>query len=156
MRQCVLSFSMNFLSFKTVLIEHTHTQYVQARCKVGFNFTTVDTPYYIGGMCDPLIDLIDFEKKLPAHIKKSQYKKDKGSARVSAEYFITYEDADLPKQEEEGSFAKFVCRDPYEELLENDIELVKNLIKKTFGVSKNQNDKIEHKIILEDRKLIKA
>jgi len=147
---------MNFLNFKTVLIERTHTQYMQARCKVGFNFTTVDTPYYIGGICDPLIDLIDIEKKLPAHIKKSQYKKDRGSTKVSAEYFISYEDTDLPKQEKEGSFAKFVSRDPYEELLEDDIDLVKNLIKKTYGVSKNQKDKIEHKIILEDRKLIKA
>lgn len=127
-----------------------------ARCKVGFNFTTVDSPYYIGGMYDPLIDLIDIEKKLPAHIKKSQYKKERGSAKISAEYFISYEDTDLPKQEKEGSFAKFVSRDPYEELLEDDIELVKNLIKKTYGVSKNQNDKIEHKIILEDRKLIKV
>lgn len=127
---------------------------MQARCKVGFNFTTVDSPYYIGGMCDPLIDLIDIEKKLPAHIKKSQYKKDRGSTKVSAEYFISYNDSDLPTQE--SSFAKFVGRDPYEELLENDIELVKNLIKKTYGVSKNQNDKIEHKIILEDNKLIKA
>jgi len=144
------------MNFKTVLIERTHTQYMQARCKVGFNFTTVDSPYYIGGMCDPLIDLIDIEKKLPSHIKKSQYKKDKGSTKVSAEYFISYEDADLPAQEKEGSFAKFVGRDPYEELLEDDIELVKNLIKKSYGVSKNQNDKIEHKIILEDRKLIKV
>ena len=127
---------------------------MQARCKVGFNFTTVDSPYYIGGICDPLIDLIDIEKKLPAHIKKSQYKKDRGSTRVSAEYFISYNDSDLPTQE--SSFAKFVGRDPYEELLENDIELVKNLIKKTYGVSKNQNDKIEHKIILEDNTLIKA
>lgn len=127
---------------------------MQARCRVGFNFTTVDSPYYIGGMCDPLIDLIDIEKKLPAHIKKSQYKKDRGSTKVSAEYFISYNDSDLPTQE--SSFAKFVGRDPYEELLENDIELVKNLIKKTYGVSKNQNDKIEHKIILEDNKLIKA
>ena len=129
---------------------------MQATCKVGFNFTTVDLPYYIGGICDPLIDLIDIEKKLPAHIKKSQYKKDKGSTKVFAEYFISYEDTDLPKQEKEGSFAKFVGRDPHEELLESDIDLVKDLIKKTYGVSKNQNDKIEHKIILEDRKLIKA
>ena len=127
---------------------------MQARCKVGFNFTTVDSPYYIGGICDPLIDLIDIEKKLPAHIKKSQYKKNRGSTKVSAEYLISYDDSDLPTQD--SSFAKFVGRDPYEELLENDIELVKNLIKKTYGVSKNQNDKIEHKIILEDNKLIKA
>ena len=127
---------------------------MQARCKVGFKFTTVDSPYYIGGMCDPLIDLIDIEKKLPAHIKKSQYKKVRGSAEVSAEYFISYDDSDLPMQE--SSFAKFIGRDPYEELLENNIELVKNLIKKTYGVSKNQNDKIKHKIMLEDKKLIKA
>ena len=127
---------------------------MQTRCKVGFKFTTVDSPYYIGGMCDPLIDLIDIEKKLPDHIKKSHYKKDRGSTKVSAEYFISYDDSDLPTQE--SSFAKFVGRDPYEELLENDIELVKNLIKKTYGVSKNQNDKIEHKIILEDNTLIKA
>ncbi|HSB57723.1 MAG TPA: hypothetical protein VLD38_07940 [Nitrosopumilaceae archaeon] len=129
---------------------------MQVRCKVGFNFTTVDTPYYIGGICDPLIDLIDIEKKLPAHIKKSQYKKNRGSGKVFAEYFISYEDTDLPKQAKEGSFAKFVGRDPYEELLEPDIELVKDLIKKTYGVSKNQDDKIEHKIIIEDPKLIKA
>ena len=129
---------------------------MQARCKVRFDFTTTDSPYYIGGRYDPLIDLIDIEKKLPAHIKKSQYKKDRGSTKVSAEYFISYEDTDLPKQEKEGSFAKFVGRDPYETLLESDVELVKSLIKKTYGISKDQNNKIEHKIILEDRKLIKA
>lgn len=129
---------------------------MQARCKVGFNFTTVDMPYYIGGICDPLIDLIDIEKKLPANIKKSQYKKNRGSAKVFAEYFISYEDTDLPEQAKEGSFAKFVGRDPYEELLETDIELVKDLIRKTYGVSKNQDDKIEHKIMLESPKLIKA
>ncbi|MGQ0795258.1 MAG: hypothetical protein ACT4N5_03635 [Nitrosopumilaceae archaeon] len=131
-----------------------HTSYMQARCKVGFNFTTVDSPYYIGGICDPLIDLIDIEKKLPAHIKKSQYKKERGSTKVSVEYFISYDESDLPTQE--SSLAKFIGRDPYEELLENDIDLIKNLIKKTYGVSKNQNDKIEHKIILEDNKLIKV
>lgn len=120
---------------------------MQSRCRVGFNFTTVDTPYYIGGICDPLIDLIDIEKKLPAHIKKSQYIKNKGSAKVFAEYFISYEETDLPKPEKDGSFAKFVRRDPYEELLETDIELVEDLLKKTYGLSKNQDDKIEHKII---------
>ncbi len=129
---------------------------MQAQCKVRFDFTTTDSPYYIGGRYDPLIVLTDIEKKLPAHIRKSQYKKDKGSAKVSAEYFISYEDSDFPKQEKEGSFARFVGRDPYETLLESDVELVKNLIKKTYGISKDQNNKIEHKIILEDRKLIKA
>jgi len=129
---------------------------MQAQCKVRFDFTTTDSPYYIGGRYDPLIVLTDIEKKLPAHIRKSQYKKDKGSAKVSAEYFISYDDSDFPKQEKEGSFARFVGRDPYETLLESDVELVKNLIKKTYGISKDQNNKIEHKIILEDRKLIKA
>lgn len=129
---------------------------MQARCKVRFDFTTTDSPYYIGGRYDPLIVLTDIEKKLPVHIKKSQYKKDKGSAKVSAEYFISYDDSNFPKQEKEGSFARFVGRDPYETLLESDVELVKNLIKKTYGISKDQNNKIEHKIILEDRKLIKA
>lgn len=129
---------------------------MQARCKVRFDFTTTDSPYYIGGRYDPLIVLTDIEKKLPVHIKKSQYKKDRCSAKVSAEYFISYDDSDFPKQEKEGSFARFVGRDPYETLLESDVELVKNLIKKTYGISKDQNNKIEHKIILEDRKLIKA
>lgn len=127
---------------------------MQAQCKVRFDFTTTDSPYYIGGRYDPLIVLTDIEKKLPVHIRKSQYKKDKGSAKVSAEYFISYDDSDFPKQEKEDSFAKFVGRDPYETLLESDVELVKSLIKKTYG--KDQNNKIEHKIILEDRKLIKA
>lgn len=130
-------------------------QYMQAWCTVRFNFTSVDSPYYIGGRYDPLIILTDIEKKLPPHIKKSQYKKDKGSPKVSAEYFISYDDSDLPKQEKEGSFARFVGKDPHEELLTDDIEMVKSLIKKTYGVSKDQNNKIEHKIILEEPNLIK-
>jgi len=130
-------------------------RYMQTWCKLRFNFTSVDSPYYIGGQYDPLIILADIEKKLPIHIKKSQYKKDKGSSKVSAEYFISYDDSDLPKLEEAGSFARFVGKDPYEELLEGDIELVKNLIKNTYGVSKDQNNKIEHKIILEECNLIK-
>ena len=129
---------------------------MQAQCKVRFNFTAVDSPYYIGGMYDPLIILTDIEKKLPSHIKKSQYKKEKGSSKVSAEYFISYDDSELPKQEKEGSFARFVSKNPHEELLEGEIELVKSLIKTTYGVSKDHNNKIEHKIILEDRNLIKA
>jgi hypothetical protein len=129
---------------------------MQARCKVRFDFTTTDSTYYIGGRYDPLIILTDIENKLPARIKKSQYKKDKCSAKISAEYFISYDDSDLPKQEKEGSFARFVGNDPYETLLEDDIELVKDLIKKTYGVSKDQNNKIEHKIIHEDRNLIKV
>lgn len=133
-----------------------YIQYMQAWCKVRFNFTTIDSPYYIGGRYDPLIILTDIEKKLPVHIKKSQYKRDRGSTRVSADYFISYDDSDFPKQEKEGSFARFVGMDPYEKLLEDDVELVKNLIKKTYGVSKDQNNKIEHKIILEDCNLIKV
>ena len=131
-------------------------QYVQAKCKVRFDFTAINSPYYIGGRYDPLIILTDIEVKLPAHIQKSQYKKDKGSAKVSAEYFISYDDSDLPKQEQEGSFARFVGEDPYEKLLEADVELVKNLIKNTYGVSKDQNNKIQHKIIHEDSNLIKV
>lgn len=129
---------------------------MQSRCKVRFNFTTTNLPYYIGGICDPLIILTDIEKKLPSQIQKSQYKKDKGSPKISAEYFISYDDSDLPKQEKEGSFARFVSKDPHEELLEDEIGLVKNLIKATYGVSKDHNNKIEHKIILEDNNLIKA
>jgi len=94
-----------------------------------------------------LIVLTDIEGKLPEHIQKSQYKKDKNSAKISVEYFIIYDDANLPAQEAVGSFARFVGEDPYEKLFENDIELVKNLIKATYGVSKTQNNKIEHKII---------
>jgi len=129
---------------------------MQAWCRVRFNFTTIDSPYYIGGRYDPLIILTDIEKKLPVHIKKSQYKRDRGSTKVSADYFISYDDSDFPMQEKEGSFARFVGIDPYEKLLEGDVELVKNLIKKTYGVSKDQNNKIEHKIILEDSNLIKV
>ena len=88
---------------------------MQTQCKVRFNFTTVDSPYYIGGMYDPLIILTDIEKKLPSHIKKSQYKKEKGSSKVSAEYFISYDDSELPKQEKEGSFARFVSKNPHED-----------------------------------------
>jgi len=129
---------------------------MQAWCKVRFNFTTIDSPYYIGGRYDPLIILTDIEKKLPVHIKKSQYKRDRGSTKVSADYFISYDDSDFPMQEKEGSFARFVGIDPYEKLLEGDVELVKNLIKKTYGVSKDQNNKIEHKIMHEDSNLIKV
>ena len=129
---------------------------MQARCKVRFDFTAINSPYYIGGRYDPLIILADIEEKLPIHIKKSQYKKDKGSAKVSAEYFICYDDANLPEQDKEGSFARFVGEDPFETLLEADVELVKNLIKNTYGVSKDQNNKIQHKIIHEDSNLIKV
>lgn len=122
---------------------------MQACCKVRFNFTTTDSRYYAGGRTDSSIILADIERKLPPHIKKSQYGKDKGSAKVYAEYSISYDDADLPKQEKEGSFARFLAKDPYEELLEDDIELVKNIIKKTYGVSKDENNKIEYKIIPE-------
>ena len=120
------------------------------KCKVRFDFTTIDSAYYIGGKYDPLIVLTDIEKKLPAHIQKSQYKKDKNSARISAEYFIGYDDVDLPLQEAEGTFGRFVGEDPYEKLFETDIDLVKNLIKDTYGVSKTQNNKIQHKILHEE------
>lgn len=120
---------------------------MQAKCKVRFDFTTTNSAYYIGGGYDPLIILTDIEKKLPMHIQKSQYTKAKNSTRISAEYFIGYDDVNLPVQEKEGSFARFVSEDPYEKIFENDVELVKNLIKKTYGVSQSQNNKIEHKII---------
>lgn len=147
---------MNFLHFTTILIDGMHTLGVQAKCRVRFDFTTTNSPYYIGGRYDPLIILSDIENKLPVHIKKSQYKKDKCSAKISAEYFISYDDVDLPKPEKEGSLERFVDSDPYEKLLESDVELVKDLIKKTYGVSKDQNNKIEHKIIHEDNILIKV
>ncbi len=63
---------------------------------------------------------------------------------MSAEYFISYDDSDLQPQEKEGSLARFVGQDPYETLLEADVELIKGLIKKTYGVDKEQNNKIEH------------
>lgn len=123
---------------------------VQACRKVRFNFTTIDSRYYAGGKTDFSIVLADIEKKLPPHIKKLQYgKEDKSSPKVYVEYSIGYDDADLPKQEKEGSFARFLAKDPYEELLEDDIELVKNIIKKTYGVSKDESNKIEYKIISE-------
>lgn len=124
--------------------------YVQACCKVRFNFTTTDSHYYAGGRNDSSIILSDIEKKLPPHIKKSQYNKDKSSLKISAEYSIIYDDKDLPKQKREGSFARFLAKDPCEELLEDDIKLVKDIIKKTYGVSKDENNKIEYKIISED------
>lgn len=128
---------------------------MQAWCKVRFSFTTVDSRYYAGGRTDPLIILSDIEKKLPPHIKKLQYNKDKRSTKVSVEYSISYDDSDLPKQKED-SFARFMAKDPYEELLEDDIELVRDLIKKTYGVSKDENNKIEYKIIVEGPNLIKV
>jgi hypothetical protein len=128
---------------------------VQAWCKVRFNFTVLDSRYYAGGRTDPLIILTDIEKKLPANIKKLQYSQDKKSSKVYVEYSISYDDVDLPKQKED-SFARFMAKDPYEELLEGEIELVKDIIKKTYGVSKDETDKIEHKIILDDPNLIKA
>ncbi len=128
--------------------------YVQAWCKVRFSFALVDSRYYAGGRTDPLNIISDIEKKLPTHINRLQYSKDNRSSKVSVEYSIGYDDSDLPKQKED-SFARFMAKDPYEELLENDIELVGELIKKTYGVSKDENDKIEHKI-LEGHNLIKA
>ncbi len=125
--------------------------HVQTWCKVRFNFTTVDSRYYAGGKTDPSNILSDIEKKLPAHIKKIQYGKDNNMSRVFAEYSIAYDDCNLPKQEAEGSFARFLAKDQYEELLEADIELVKDLIKKTYGVSKDTSDEIDYKIILQDK-----
>ena len=92
-----------------------------AKCKIRFDFTTTESAYYIGGRYDPLIILTDIEGKLPAHIQKSQYKKDKNSAKISVEYFIIYDDVNLPAQEAVRSFARFVGEDPYEKLFENDI-----------------------------------
>lgn len=128
---------------------------MQAWCKVRFSFTVLDSRYYAGGKTDPLIILSDIEKKLPSNVKKSQYSKDKSSSKVSVEYSISYDDSDLPKQKED-SFARFMAKDPYEELLEDEIDLVRDIIKKTYGVSKDENDKIEHKIILDSPNLIKA
>ena len=126
---------------------------MQAWCKVRFSFTTIDSRYYAGGRTDSSIILSDIEKKLPPHIKKSQYSKDTRSPKVSAEYSISYDDSDLPKQKEDF-FERFMGKDPYEELLEVDIELVRDLIKKTYGVSKDENNKIEYKIILEGPNLV--
>ena len=126
---------------------------MQAQCKVRFSFTTLDSRYYAGGRTDPLNILSDIEKKLPPHIKKLQHNKDKRSPKVSVEYSISYDDSDLPKQKED-SFARFMAKDPHEELLEDDIELVRDLIKKTYGVSKDENNKIEYKIILEGSDLV--
>lgn len=115
----------------------------------------MDSRYYAGGRTDPLIILSDIEKKLPSNVKKLRYSTDKRSPKVSVEYSISYDDSDLPKQKED-SFARFMAKDPYEELLEDDIELVKDIIKKTYGVSKDENNKIEYKIILEGPNLIKV
>ena len=49
-----------------------------------------------------------------------------------------------------------MAKDPYEELLEDDIVLLRDIIKKTYGVSKDENDKIEYKIISEPHNLIKS
>ena len=141
------------MNFTTILIEHVCSEYMQACCKVRFSFTTVNSRYYAGGRTDPLIIFLDIEKKLPPHIKKLQHNKDKRSPKVSVEYSISYDDSDLPKQKED-SFARFMAKDPHEELLEDDIELVRDLIKKTYGVSKDENDKIEYKIILKGPNLI--
>ena len=128
---------------------------MQKWCKVGFSFTTVDSRYYAGGRTDPLIILLDIEKKLPPHIKKLQHRKDNRLSKVYVEYSIGYDDSDLPAPKED-SFARFMAKNPHEELLEGDIELVDNIIKKTYGVSKDENDKIEHKIILEGNNLTKS
>ena len=143
------------MNFTTIFIDHECIEYVQAWCKVRFSFTTTDSRYYAGGKTDPLIILSDIEKKLPNHIKKLQYSKDKKTPKVFAEYSISYDDSDLPKQEVD-SFTRFMAKDPYEELLEDDIGLLRDLIKKTYGVSKDENDKIEYKIISENQSLIKA
>ena len=145
----------HFLDFTTLFIDHACIVCVQAWCKVRFSFTTTDSRYYAGGRTDPLIILSDIEKKLPLHIKKLQYGKDKKTPRVYAEYSISYDDAHLPKQEVD-SFTRFMAKDPYEVLLEDDIGLLRDLIKKTYGVSKDENDKIEYKIISENHNLIKA
>lgn len=143
------------MNFTTILIDPACTGFMQACCKVRFNFTTVDSRYYAGGRTDPLTILSDIEKKLPTHIKKLHHSNDTRSPKVSVEYSISYDDSDLPKQEED-SFSRFMAKDPYEELLEDDIELVRDLIKKTYGVSKDENNKIEYKIIVEGHNLIKV
>jgi len=53
--------------------------------------------------------------------KNRSIKKTKVQQKYS-EYFISYDDSDLPKQEQEGSFARFVGEDPYEKLLEADVK----------------------------------
>ena len=102
----------HFLNFTTLFIDHTCTGYVQAWCKVRFSFTTTDSRYYAGGKTDPSIILTDIEKKLHPHIKKLQYSKDKKTPKVFAEYSISYDDSDLPKQEVDP-FTIFMDKDTY-------------------------------------------
>jgi hypothetical protein len=68
---------MNFLNFKIILIDGMYILDVQAKCKVRFDFTTIDSSYYIGGQYDPLIILTDIEKKYQVTSKNLSIKKTK-------------------------------------------------------------------------------
>ncbi|MGI0011322.1 MAG: hypothetical protein ACREAE_07975 [Nitrosopumilaceae archaeon] len=119
--------------------------------RVRFAFNTIDPSDYIGGNYDPLQILSTVEKKLPAHVNRAYYKQDKNSTRLSADYIFTYDNPNLAKQEKKGFLARLMSKDPHDELLQEDVELVKDIIKKTYGVSKDKRNKIEHIEAREDR-----
>ena len=119
--------------------------------RVRFNFRTIEPREYIGGKYDPLVILSDIEKKLPSHIKRAYYQQDKNSPQIFADYFFNYDDVNLAKVEKKGFLARLLSNDPYDELLEKDLERVKDVIKKTYGISKDKQDKIEHTVAREGR-----
>ncbi len=70
--------------------------------------------------------------------------------QMLADYIINYDDSKIAKQEKKGFLAK-LSKDPYDELLEDDLKLVQDIIKKTYGISKDKENKIGVTCVREGR-----
>ena len=120
------------------------------RYRVRFNFRTIEPKEYIGKY-DPLDILANIEKKFPDHVKRINFQQDMNSPQILADYIINYDDSKIIKQEKKGFLARLMSKDPYDELLESDLKLVKDIIKTTYGISKDKESKIEYTVAREGR-----
>ncbi|MEX0764723.1 MAG: zinc ribbon domain-containing protein [Nitrosopumilaceae archaeon] len=142
----------NYLAnFLNIEVKKSNQEDNAVKYRVRFNFRTIEPREYIGGKYDPLIILSDIEKKLPSHIKRAHYQQDKNSPQIFADYFFNYDDPNIAKQEKKGFLARLLSNDSYDKLLEKDLERVKEIIKKTYGISKDKQNKIEHTVAREGR-----
>lgn len=141
----------NYLAnFLKIDVKKSPKEDKSTRYRVRLNFRTIEPKEYIGKY-DPLFILADIEKKLPDHIKRINFQQDMNSPQILADYVFNYNDSNITKQEKKGFLARLMSKDPYDELLESDLKLVKDIIKKTYGINKDKDSKIEYNVAREGR-----
>lgn len=141
----------NYLAtFLKIDVKKSSKEDKSTRYRVRLNFRTIEPKEYIGKY-DPLFILADIEKKLPNHIKRINFQQDMNSPQILADYIFNYDDSNIAKQEKKGFLARLMSKDPYDELVESDLKLVKDIIKKTYGISRDKDSKIEYNVAREGR-----